>query len=421
MTRLIARELPLAPNPLEVASRLAEQPEWVFLWSASGGGPSYVGKPLLTSRELDPEPGLVLARGTPNLLALAPRWVGLLPYEARRALERRAAGALPDRRAAPHIVEPLWLRLGAVARIDERVTLIGDEVEAVDELQALLLSATARRERGVSLRLMPSEAPEVHEARVRAALDLIAAGQIYQVNLARRLDLAASGNPLDVLRTLCTDTRPAYAFALRSAHLDAVGTSPELLLELSAGGRLRTSPIKGTRPRGSDAPSDARLARELDADPKERAELSMIVDVERNDLGRVCAIGSVRVRPALVTTQGLVWHRRADVVGRLRPSVSRTELLEAVLPSGSVTGAPKVRAMEIIAALEAERRGLYTGAVGFVGHAGTLVLSMAIRTLTVRGGVGHYWTGGGIVADSDPKREVEETLWKARQLFGRAG
>lgn len=421
MTRLIARELPLSPNPLEVAGRLAEEPEWVFLWSSSGGGPSYVGKPRFASRELDPEPDLFLSPGNPNPLSLAPRWVGLLPYEARRGLERRAARGLAERRAAPHITEPLWWRMGAVARIDERVTLIGDDLDAIDELKGLLLSAAPRRARDVSLRPLPSEAPEVHEARVRAALRSIAAGQIYQVNLARRLDLAASGNPLDVLRTLCTDTRPAYAFALRSAQLDAVGTSPELLLELSAGGRLRTSPIKGTRPRGTDAPSDARMARELDTDPKERAELSMIVDVERNDLGRVCSIGSVRARPALVTTQGLVWHRRSDVVGHVRPGVSRAELLEAIVPSGSVTGAPKIRAMEIIAELEAERRGLYTGAVGFLGHAGTLVLSMAIRTLTVRAGVGHYWTGGGIVADSDPKREVEETLWKARQLFGRAG
>jgi anthranilate/para-aminobenzoate synthase component I len=299
--------------------------------------------------------------------------------------------------------------------------VIGDDPAAVQELQAALLAAQPRPHGATRLQLMPSESPEVHAARVRKALALIAAGQIYQVNLARRLDLAVAGNPLDVLRRLCTDTRPAYAFALRSAELEAIGTSPELLLQLDTERRLLTTPIKGTRPRGSDAESDARLARELDADPKERAELSMIVDVERNDLGKICEIGSVRVRPAVVATQGLVWHRRADVLGRMRAGMTRTQLLEAIVPSGSVTGAPKVRAMEIIAELEASRRGLYTGGVGLLSHAGTLVFSMAIRTLTVRAGVGHYWTGGGIVADSDPEREVEETLWKARQLFGRAG
>jgi anthranilate/para-aminobenzoate synthase component I len=147
----------------------------------------------------------------------------------------------------------------------------------------------------------------------------------------------------------------------------------------------------------------------------------MIVDVERNDVGRVSRIGSVSSSPARVSTHGIVWHRHAEVSGVLRPEVSRRELLAAFLPSGSVTGAPKVRAMEIIAQLEAERRGLYTGGLGFINHAGEMTLAMAIRTLTTRAHIGHYFTGGGIVADSDPARELEETTWKARQLFGRAG
>jgi anthranilate/para-aminobenzoate synthase component I len=182
-----------------------------------------------------------------------------------------------------------------------------------------------------------------------------------------------------------------------------------------------TSPIKGTRPRGTDAASDARLREELASDPKERAELSMIIDVERNDLGRVSAIGSVRAQAPIVTAQGLVWHRRANVLGRLRGDVGRAELMAAMVPSGSVTGAPKVRAMELIARLEAQRRGLYTGGIGFLTHAGEMTLAMAIRTLTVRDGIGHYFTGGGIVADSQPELELEETRWKARQLFARTG
>ena len=143
----------------------------------------------------------------------------------------------------------------------------------------------------------------------------------------------------------------------------------------------------------------------------------MIMDVERNDLGRVCAIGSVRIAhgPKVITSR-TVHHRKALLVGQARADVTRRQVLEAMLPSGSVTGAPKVRAMEVIADLERYRRGLYTGGLGYISYAGGVNLAMAIRTLVLRGSRGHYWTGGGIVADSDPERELRETGWKARQL-----
>jgi anthranilate/para-aminobenzoate synthase component I len=196
-----------------------------------------------------------------------------------------------------------------------------------------------------------------------------------------------------------------------------VATSPELFLGQAvekADRLLWTSPIKGTRPRSTDPAADAALARELEEDPKEVAELTMIIDVERNDLGRLAIPGTVRlVRPPCVESHASVHHRVATIEARLAASVGRAELLRAMLPSGSVTGAPKVRAMEIIAELEAERRGLYTGAFGFLKHDGTLELGMAIRTLSIQGSRGEYFTGGGIVADSVPEREVEETLWKA--------
>lgn len=417
---LIARELPLAPHPLRLARRLAGEPDLAFLWSACGTGPSYLATRVTAeSNALDPEPNLARSddpRGQ------APRWIGIVPYEALRQLERPALRQTPDLRAAPHVVDPVWRRYGAVACIDQRVTVVGDDRAAVDELSRLLSCAPDAAPEPVSIEWLPGEAPEVHAARVQAALELIAAGEIYQVNLARRIDLGVSGRACDILASLCRDTRPPYAAALRFGGLSVVSTSPELLLRQSNDGRLLTGPIKGTRPRGGDAESDARWARELENDPKERAELSMIIDVERNDLGRVSAIGSVRLQgPPFVASQGLVWHRRANVVGQLRPDVSRQELLLAMLPSGSVTGAPKVRAMEIIARLESERRGLYTGAIGFINQKSELRLAMAIRTLTLRDGVGHYFTGGGIVADSKPDRELEETRWKALQLIGRAG
>jgi anthranilate/para-aminobenzoate synthase component I len=210
-----------------------------------------------------------------------------------------------------------------------------------------------------------------------------------------------------------------FAAAFSWGALDVISVSPELFISTDVYGSILTSPIKGTRPRGSNAERDAELARELEADPKERAELTMVLDVERNDLARLALPGTVQLAvPPHVETHGTVLHRVATLRAQRRPELSRAELLLCMLPSGSVTGAPKVRAMDLIAELEAERRGLYTGAFGYLSHDGSLELGMAIRTLTVREGQGHYWAGGGIVADSDPEREVQETLWKAEALLG---
>lgn len=418
---LTAIELPLPPNPLRLANRLKGERELAFLWSASGDGRSFIGvRPLAHSEALDPEPELATSAHA-SLLASVPRWIGVVPYEARRSLERPGLGRDGDAREEPHLASPAWWRFGAVVCVDDRVSVVGDDPGSVRELARQLVLSSETGPGDAALDALPGEAPEAHVERVRAALDLIAAGQIYQVNLARRLELAARGSPLDLLQLLCRDTRPPYAACLQLGDSSIVSSSPELLLRQRADGLLLTSPIKGTRPRGTDAASDTRLREELATDQKERAELNMIIDVERNDLGRVSAIGSVRAQAPIVAAQGLVWHRRANVLGRLRRDVGRAELMAAMVPSGSVTGAPKVRAMELIARLEAQRRGLYTGAIGFLTHAGEMTLSMAIRTLTVRDGIGHYFTGGGIVADSQPELELEETRWKARQLFARTG
>jgi anthranilate/para-aminobenzoate synthase component I len=426
--KLFARELPVAPNPLRLARRLSAHGPLTFLWSADASGPSFLGlHPSAWSEQFDPEPELEL-RAWPSELSFAPRWIGLLPYEAYRQRERTAWTRTPDTRAEPHVRGPLWQRFGAVVCVGERVSVVGDDPHSVRDVASQLLAAAPGDDAPEPsfLRPLPGEPAATHAERVRAALDLIRAGQIYQVNLARRLDFATSGRPVDLLERLCREQRPRYAAALSWNHpslggeLGVVSTSPELLLEQRADGRLLTSPIKGTRPRGRDLREDRRLAQELAEDPKEHAELNMVVDVERNDLGRVSSIGSVRVRSPRVVAQGLVWHRSADVIGRVRSGVTRAELLDAVLPSGSVTGAPKIRAMEVIAGLEAERRGLYTGGFGILNHRGELQLAMAIRTLSMSDGIGHYFSGGGIVADSQPSREVEETHWKAQQLFGRA-
>jgi anthranilate/para-aminobenzoate synthase component I len=413
---LVARLLDLPPDPFDLARRLADRPGAVLLGTGFGEGSAFVTcDPCDEARALDPEPGLgrdPLGAG----LAHVPRWIGLLPYEARRSLERPGITRRQDRRATPHLPGPRWLRYGAVAVVDDRVLVVGDDSGAVRRLSDLL--ARPGRVGPATLELFDEVEPAAwHEGRVRAALDLIAAGDLYQVNLARRFRLRATGSPVDLLAALGPTGSAPYSAALSLDDAALVSASPELFLALGAEGRLITSPIKGTRPRGRDAESDADLARDLDLDPKERAELTMVVDVERNDLGRVARVGSVRLLEApRVQTLPTVHHRLATVAAQLRPEVGRTELLEAMLPSGSVTGAPKVRAMEVIAELEAERRGLYTGAFGTLCHDGSLRLAMAIRTLTLQHGVAHYWVGGGIVADSDPRREVEETLWKARAL-----
>jgi para-aminobenzoate synthetase component 1 len=195
-----------------------------------------------------------------------------------------------------------------------------------------------------------------------------------------------------------------------------ISASPEWFYQTS-GDRIVTRPIKGTRPRGMSAEDDARLAAELAAAPKDRAELTMIVDLERNDLGRVCQYGSIRVGgPLRVETFAQVHHLVATVEGRLRPDVGPVDIIRAVFPGGSITGAPKIRAMEIIDELEPNRRSLYTGAIGYFSRQGSSGFNIAIRTILIEGDRASYQVGGGIVADSDPESEYEETLAKGRGL-----
>lgn len=407
--------LGIAAQPLDVARRLADRSGVALLWTALGPGPSYVlCDPVESRRALDPEPELPLAPRAEEG-GEVPRWLGILPYESCRALERQGR-ALADRRARAWFEQPTWWRYRAVARVTDRVVVIGEDEAAARSLARLL----ERPPRQGSIQAAPSaapEPPEVHVRRIERALEYIRAGDLYQVNLARHHALRVAGHPLDLLSALTSHAPAPYAMALGTAEFGVVSTSPELFLRSSPGGLIETSPIKGTRPRGRNAAEDTALAAELDADPKERAELTMVLDVERNDLGRISEPGSVILsEPPAVRTYGSVHHRLATLQSRLRPGVSRAELLRALLPSGSVTGAPKVRAMEVIAELEAQRRGLYTGAFGVLTQAGGLELAMAIRTLCLRGGEGEYFTGGGIVADSDPLLELEETRWKAAQL-----
>ncbi len=252
---------------------------------------------------------------------------------------------------------------------------------------------------------------------VRRALEYIRRGHIYQVNLSQRWSQRFAKNPWTLFELLSAISPAPFAGYQSWDDLAIVSSSPEQFLHLS-GRAITTRPIKGTRPRSTDPDEDARLSYELQASDKERAELVMITDLLRNDLGRVCEFGSVRV-PELLRLERFshVQHLVSTVTGELRPGVQHLEALAACFPGGSITGAPKVRAMQIIDELEPVSRGPYTGSLGYVGFNRESQFNILIRTALVSRGQVHYHAGAGIVADSDPAAEYEETLVKARAFF----
>jgi para-aminobenzoate synthetase component 1 len=256
---------------------------------------------------------------------------------------------------------------------------------------------------------------------VERAREYIAAGDVFQVNLSQRFTAALTEDPAQIYERLRTQSPALYGAYLDHLDYALICNSPELFLRVereSAADRRRvtTRPIKGTRASGEG------MARQLRDSEKDQAELNMIIDLERNDLGRVCEIGSVRVtQPRVVESHPTVLHTAATVEGELRDDVSFVDLLRATFPGGSITGAPKIRAMEIIEELEPHRRGPYCGAIGYLGGDGTIEFNIAIRTMIVREGFVHIPVGGGIVADSDPAAEYDETIVKARAMFEALG
>jgi para-aminobenzoate synthetase component 1 len=287
-----------------------------------------------------------------------------------------------------------------------------------EELYRALRAPAAGATRTSTLgRLISSFSRENYRATVHRVLEYIAAGDVFQVNLSQRFMAWGQPEPLDLYLRL-KETSPApFAAFLRWDDLAVVSASPEWFYQTRAG-RLVTRPIKGTRPRGMDPGEDARLAAELRASPKDRAELTMIVDLERNDLGRVCRYSSVIVRdPMKVESFAQVHHLVATVEGQLRPEVGPVEVIRALFPGGSITGAPKIRAMQIIDELEPSRRSLYTGAIGYLSRGGSSAFNIAIRTILVEGNRASFQVGGAIVADSDPEAEYAETLAKARGML----
>lgn len=418
------RHLPLpllleSGGPLHDRSRysyLMAGPRTVARWD-SGSAPLTDLRSLLAGQ---------LRRGVPGLPPFQGGLAGYISYELGAALEGVAPAATP---LGPSLLMGLydwvvaWDRAtGGCWLMDHR----GAEGAARDlarELQAPGCAgahgaAAARR------RARPGHPPppstftrQGYEAAVQRIRDYILAGDVFQVNLSQRFTLPFPGDFLDLYARLRARSPAPFSACLDAGDHQVLSISPELFLALE-GGRVETRPIKGTRPRGGDPAADAALARELLASAKDRAENVMIVDLLRNDLSRVAEPGSVNV-PALcaLETHPTVHHLASTVTARLAPGQDAVDLLAATLPGGSITGAPKVRAMQIIRELESVPRGVYCGAIGYIGWGGDLQMSVAIRTLTRRDGEVHIPAGGGVVLDSDPAAEYEETLDKARALI----
>lgn len=264
------------------------------------------------------------------------------------------------------------------------------------------------------LRVVANRSDANFRDAVRAAREAIVAGEVFQVVLSRRETISATVEPLTLYRALRTTSPSPYMFLLHFEDAAIVGASPEVLVRLD-GDELLLRPIAGTRRRGVDEAEDEALAADLLRDEKELAEHRMLVDLGRNDLGRVAAVGSVRVEaPLHIERYSHVMHIVSDVCATLAPSCDAFDVFRACFPAGTVSGAPKIRACELLAELEPDRRGVYAGAVGYFDFAGNMDTCIAIRTMVLENGRVHLQAGAGIVADSDPDRELEECQNKAR-------
>ncbi len=348
--------------------------------------------------------------------------VGYVAYDAAYALER-----LPGRCPGPAPAGYLWAGVydWVISRDDESgdtwLTVTDREGRDPDEVVAQVterLRKTAPSPGPYGLgRLRSNLSRREFSGHVTRIHEYIAAGDCYQVNIARRISFNCAMDGRDLYRLIARRHPAPFSAYLESDGLEVASVSPELFVSVHKG-RARTRPIKGTRPRGASAGEDERLAEALRHSAKDRAENVMIVDVLRNDLGRVCRPGSIGVPQLWATEQHpSVWHLVSEVEGELRADVDASAVLRACSPGGSVTGAPKIRAAEIIDELEPVRRGVYCGSVFLLGFDGSLVSSVAIRTLQIEDSTAHLHVGSGIVADSDPELEYEETQHKARGIL----
>lgn len=347
--------------------------------------------------------------------------VGYLAYDLCHFIEHLPSSTLNDIEF-PEMYFGFYDSVVAYDHSEKRCFLVGRNLDEVSKERTLRLlhkssfgTAISKKTKGRSLKGNFSK--ERYLESVRRAKEYISQGDIYQINLSQRFETEIDSTAQELYLRLRKISPAPFSSCICFDDKAIVSSSPERFLRLSSG-RVQTRPIKGTRPRGHNPETDHSLMQELLHSPKDNAELTMIVDLERNDLGRVCNYGSIRVvEKKVLEAYPTVFHLVATVEGDLHPRYDPIDLLKATFPGGSVTGVPKIRAMEIIDELEPTRRSVYTGALGYIGFNGDMDLSIAIRTFLVRGSTVFFQVGGGIVADSDPEEEYNETMHKARALI----
>jgi para-aminobenzoate synthetase component 1 len=414
---------PLRPVSLDLPPGLPAE-EWLRRLAGEPGlvlfdRPDAAGRPA-SYLSFDPRPGSPLDYAPPGIEGEPPApffggWAGVLSYDLGRRFERLPATARDE--GWPDLAGGIYRFAVAVEEGGARTRLVGtgeeDPGPLRERLAAIARAAAPTRDEGPAVAgpLRSNLDRAGHMAAVARGVEYVRAGDLFQVNLARRVEGRLRIPPVEAaLRLRAANPAPRGAVVACGGGRWVLSSSPELLVE-ARDGRAVTRPIKGTRPRGRDAAGDAAARADLLASEKDAAELAMIVDLARNDLGRAAAWGSVRVAEArLVELHPTVIHTVAEVEARLRPGTGPAEILRALFPGGSVTGAPKIRAMEVIEELEPVRRGPYTGSAGWCGPDGAVHLSILIRTLAVDGERVHFGVGGGITADSDPAAAWEETV-----------
>jgi para-aminobenzoate synthetase component 1 len=401
-------------EPFAAALALRHEPGLVLLESMPGFGP------LGRHSYLAARPVEVATEGMRAVDRLGRDWwAGWLSHDLGREIEKLPVAAVDDLALPPLALGRFdaWLEWDH----DRRTVCLRGDGDGSHLLRALADPVKTSPAHD-SLDRWESSLPRArYEQTVRRAIDYIRAGDVFQVNLSQRLSTPWPGDPF-ALYARVRRTSPAPFMALtRLGGTDVISASPERFLQ-RRGSHIETRPIKGTRPRREGPAEDRREALALRSSAKDRAENVMIVDLARNDLGRVAAYGTVEVTElcGLESHPG-VHHLVSSVAARLRPNVSVADIVRATFPPGSVTGAPKIRALEIIEALEPVRRGPYCGAIGCFGPRGDIDLSVAIRTFVAARGRLHLHVGGAVVADSDPALEWRETMHKAARLLEAAG
>jgi anthranilate synthase component 1 len=372
---------------------------------------------------------LVPVRGLPDFCGGA---VGYLGYETIRRLEKLPSPA-SDPLALPESVFMLVDRLLIFDRATHKIKIVshaspnGDTdsayqaaIQKIDELVRRLgrpFKPPAPEVPAKPAQVSSNFTKEEFKASVEKARQYIIAGEAIQIVLSQRLSRHTNANPFNIYRVLRIINPSPYMFFLDLKDSHIIGSSPEILVK-AVDGTVTTRPLAGTRPRGKNKAEDTRLEKELRNDEKERAEHIMLVDLGRNDIGRVSQPGTVKVSELMeIERYSHVMHLVTNVEGRLRPDLTPLDALGACFPAGTVSGAPKIRAMEIIAELEPDKRGPYAGCVGYFGFSGNMDTAITIRTIVLKDGVAHVQAGAGIVYDSVPSREYEETLNKARALL----